>query len=97
MIIHVVMIKFREEEREKHISKAKRLIDELNDFVPSLVSMRTGINFAEEDRAMDLCLIAEFENIEGLNEYASHPEHIKVIDYLKKVAEYSKVVDYETL
>jgi hypothetical protein len=98
MIVHVVMIKFREsEEKASRIEKAKTLIDALVGRVPSLRSMETGINFAEEERAMDLVLRATFDDREGLEEYAVHPEHLKVIDFIKSVAEYSKVVDYEAL
>jgi hypothetical protein len=98
MIVHIVMIKFRESpEKASHIEKAKTLIDRLAGKVPSLRSMETGINFAEEERAMDLVLRATFDDRKGLEEYAIHPEHLKVIEYIKSVAEYSKVVDYEAL
>ena len=98
MVVHIVMIKFKgSEEAMMHIRRAKELIDALVDKVPSLRSMETGINFAREDRAMDLVLTARFDDRHGLEAYATHPEHLKVIDFIKSVAEYSKVVDYETL
>jgi hypothetical protein len=46
---------------------------------------------------MDLVLRATFDVRQGLEEYAVHPEHLRVIDYIKSVAEYSRVVDYETV
>ena len=96
MVTHVVMIRFREsEEKERNLRLAKEKIDGLMGKVPSLRSMETGINFSPEDRAMDLCLIATFDDREGLEEYAVHPEHLQVIEFIKSVAEYSKVVDYE--
>jgi hypothetical protein len=98
MIVHIVMIKFRESpEKASHVEKARTLIDGLEGKVPSLRSMETGINFAEEERAMDLVLRATFDDRKGLEEYAVHPEHRKVIEYIKSVAEYSKVVDYEAV
>lgn len=97
MVVHVVMIKFCEDpEKESHIQEAKRRIDALMGRIPGLRSMETGINFAREERAMDLCLRATFDDCEALRAYATHPAHLKVIDWLKGVAEYSKVVDYET-
>ena len=97
MVTHVVMIKFKEsEEKDRHLREAKVMIDDLMGRVPSLRSMETGINFSPEERAMDLCLIATFDDRKGLEEYAVHPVHLKVIDYIKSVAEYSKVVDYES-
>ena len=97
MVTHIVLIKFREEPgREENIRKAKELIDGLTTKVPSLRSMETGVNFSPEERAMDLSLIARFDDRKGLEEYAVHPDHLEVIDYIKSVAEYSKVVDYES-
>ena len=98
MVVHIVMIKFKEsEEKNARIERAKELIDALTGTVPSLRSMETGINFSPEERAMDLVLTATFDDRRGLEEYAVHPEHLKVIDYIKSVADYSRVVDYEKI
>ena len=97
MVTHIVLINFREvPNKKKNIDKAKELIDRLTEKVPSLRSMETGVNFSSEERAMDLSLIARFDDRKGLEEYAGHPDHLEVIDYIKSVAEYSKVVDYES-
>lgn len=98
MVIHIVMIKFAEAaDKSERIREAKRRIDALIEQIPSLRSMETGINFSPEERAMDLVLTATFDDRKGLEEYAVHPEHLRVIDYIRSVAEYSKVVDYETV
>ena len=97
MVTHIVMIKFKEtKDKEQNIKRAKELIEDLIDKVPTLRSMEVGINFANEDRALDLALIAKFDDREGLMEYANDLEHKKVIEFIKSVSEYSKVVDYET-
>ena len=96
MIIHVVMFKFQNNIDEALITEAKEQIELLVDLVPRLQNIKAGINFAEEDRAMDMVLISHFENREDLDFYASHPEHLKVIEFIKTIAEYTKVVDYET-
>jgi antibiotic biosynthesis monooxygenase (ABM) superfamily enzyme len=98
MVVHIVMIKFAEHpEKVERIREAQRRIDALMGRVPSLRSMETGINFAREERAMDLVLRATFDDREGLEAYAVDPVHREVIDYIRSVAESSKVVDYETL
>ena len=98
MVVHIVMIKFTEHpEKEQRIREAARLIEGLPGKVPSLKRMETGVNFSPEERAMDLVLTATFADRQGLQEYAVHPEHLKVIDYLKQVTDYSRVVDYETV
>jgi hypothetical protein len=70
------------------------MLEALLDTVPTLKSMEVGINFSQEERAMDLSLYSEFENEEGLQLYANHPEHLEVVKFIKSVATGSKVSDY---
>ncbi|KYJ86250.1 Dabb family protein [Sulfurovum riftiae] len=95
MIVHIVMFKFKEENKKANIIQAKQMLENLMGAVPSLRSIDVGVNFAEEERAMDLSIITSFESKESLEAYAVHPEHLKVVDFIKTVVEYSKVVDYE--
>jgi len=95
MIVHIVMFKFKEENKKANIIQAKQMLENLMGAVPSLRSIDVGVNFAEEERAMDLSIITSFESKESLEAYAVHPEHLKVVDFIKQVVEYSKVVDYE--
>lgn len=74
--------------------QAKQMLENLMGAVPSLKSIDVGFNFSPEERAMDLSIITAFENREDLDAYAVHPEHLKVVDFIKSVVEYSKVVDY---
>ena len=97
MIVHIVMFKFKEENKQANIIQAKQMLENLMGAVPSLRSIDVGVNFAQEARAMDLSIITSFEGKEGLDAYAIHPEHLKVVDFIKEVVEYSKVVDYEKL
>lgn len=90
-----MMFKFQNDIDEALINEAKEQIELLVDLVPRLQNIKAGINFAEEDRAMDMVLISHFENREDLDFYASHPEHLKVIEFIKTIVEYTKVVDYE--
>jgi len=95
MVMHIVMFKFKEGTTEEMISEAQQQIEQLIDLVPGLQHIKTGRNFAQEERAMDLVLISSFNSREDLDFYATHPEHLKVIEYIKTIAEYTKVVDFE--
>ena len=94
MVVHIVMFKFKEEGKGANIIQAKQMLEELMGAVPTLRSMDVGLNFANEERAMDLSIITTFESQDGLDKYAVHPEHLKVVEFIKSVVEYSKVVDY---
>lgn len=94
MIVHIVLFQFKEENKKANMIQAKQMLENLMGAVPSLRSIDVGMNFSEEERAMDLSIITAFESKEDLDAYAVHPEHLKVVDFIKSVVEYSKVVDY---
>ena len=94
MLVHIVMFKFKEENKKANIIQAKQMLENLMGAVPSLRSIDVGINFIKADRAMDVSLIATFDSKEGLDMYDIHPEHQKVVTFIKSVVEYSKASDY---
>ncbi|MGC9351245.1 MAG: Dabb family protein [Sulfurovum sp.] len=94
MVVHIVMFKFKEADKTANIEQAKEMLENLMGSVPTLQSMEVGVSFADEERAMDLSIVTTFNDKEGLQEYAVHPEHLKVVAFIKSVVEYSKVVDY---
>lgn len=95
MVSHIVMFKFRDNIQDDKAYKAKDMILSLKELVPVVLDIEAGLNFSNEDRSMDLSLSVKLQNREDLDTYAVHPEHIKVVDYLKSIISYSKVVDYE--
>jgi len=94
MLVHIVMFKFKEENKKANIIQAKQMLENLMGAIPSLRSMDVGVNFIEADRAMDLSIITAFESKGGLDAYDEHPEHQKVLTFIKSVVEYSKACDY---
>lgn len=94
MIVHIVMFTFKEENRAENIAKAKAMLEALVPKIGPLLSMEVGVDFNGSERAMDLSLISTFEAKEGLMEYATHPAHLQVVDFIKEVTVASKVVDY---
>ena len=94
MIVHIVMFKFKEENKARNLAKVQDKLEQLESKIDVLRSMEVGINFTEADRAMDLSLYSTFESQEDLKAYAVHPEHLKVVELIKEVTLESKVVDY---
>lgn len=95
MVVHIVMFKFKDENKEINILKVKSELETLVDKVDVLKSLEVGINFDETDRAFDLSLYSKFNSKEDLKSYATHPEHLKIVVFIKSVVNESKVVDYE--
>jgi len=95
MIVHIVMFKFADENKEQNIQKAKEMLLGLEKDLDIIKKMEVGINFDESARAFDISLYSQFESKEDLNTYAVHEKHLKVVEFIKSVALESKVVDYE--
>jgi len=94
MITHIVMIKFKEDTPKEKILEIKKDIENLKDSIKEVKFMEVGLNFANEDRAMDLVLTSKFDNVKDLEAYAKDKIHQEVIKKIKEVASYTKVVDY---
>ncbi len=97
MLRHIVMIKFKPELNLQEVSNNLRLmLIKLPENIESLKKIEVGINISTRPSAYNLVLTADFENKDGLDEYRIHPEHVKVLDYLKIVMDKATVVDYVT-
>jgi len=94
MIVHIVMLKFKENNREENLEKVKKLLESLPSKIEPLLSMEVGLDFMHSERSFDLVLTTTFKTKEGLSTYATHPEHVAVVNVIKEVTEGSKVVDY---
>jgi len=53
-----------------------------------------GINTNPKE-SYNLALTTTFDNYNHLREYASHPEHLKVVELIKPVKEERACVDFE--
>ncbi len=89
------MIKFKSDIDLKSESEMlKSMLIDLETSINSLQKMEVGLNISTKPSAFDLVLTADFIDVDGLDDYRVHPEHVKVLDYLKKVIEKVHVVDY---
>lgn len=95
MIVHIVMFKFKEADRDANVLKTKTMLEALVGKIEPLISMEVGINFKQSDRALDLVLTSTFATRDDLAVYADHPAHLEVLAFIQAVTESSKVVDYE--
>ena len=62
--------------------------------VPSLRSAEVGQDVLHSGMSFDMCLICEFEDLDGMLAYRDHPEHVKVASYIAKVKTERAVIDY---
>jgi hypothetical protein len=95
MLRHIVMMKFRNRETAKETAgKVKKMLDGLVPVIDELKRMEVGINVNTKPAAYDLVLTADFDDEAGLNAYRAHPDHVKILDFMKEVVDKTTVVDY---
>lgn len=94
MIKHVVMWKFKDEVVEADKLEMKRQLESLKGVVPTLIDIEIGLDVVGSDASKDMVLYSEFNSLDDLKAYAEHPEHLKVVDFVKPLVYERHVVDY---
>ena len=100
MVKHIVLWKIKDlvEGRSKKgsILLLKEALEGLRGKIPQIQALEVGVNFNPAETASDLSLYTEFKDREDLDLYQQHPEHLKVVELVKKHASERRVSDYET-
>ena len=96
MITHVVLMKFKEDQKTEHMDRAVDMLLSMVGKVDALRHLEVGTNCVPSERAFDLALVTRFDDLDGLKAYAEHPVHGEVKKFLGTVLETSYVVDYES-
>ncbi|OGO38097.1 MAG: stress responsive protein [Chloroflexi bacterium RBG_16_57_8] len=99
MIKHIVMWKLKDAAegagKQENARMMRSRLEGLKSKINDIKSIEVGINTSESADSYDVMLYSEFENAAALQRYQSHPEHLKVADFIAKVRAERKVVDYE--
>lgn len=96
MITHVVLMKFKDENKQRNLIRARELLLSMLGKVEPLRSIEVGLGSVPSERAQDLCLITRFDDLAGLASYANHPVHVEVKAFLRGVMQASYVLDYDS-
>ena len=96
MITHIVMFKFRDDDKVNFMKVAKHKLENLVNEIDVLKSMEVGVNYIEDDNMPDFSLVSKFDNKEHLAIYATHLAHLKVVELFKPMAISRWVVDSES-
>jgi hypothetical protein len=94
VIVHVVLFKLKDRSPES-IEKAARVLRGLEGRVPVIRSIEVGVDVLRSQRSYDISLTVRLDTLAHLEAYQSHPEHVKVADYIGAVRDSVAVVDYE--
>lgn len=99
MVKHVVCWKLKEEAegntKLQNALLAKNMLEDLREVIEEIRSIRVGINApGTPEGNWDLILESEFTTLRDLDTYTNHPDHLKVVEFIKKVVEGRICVDY---
>lgn len=101
MIKHIVMWTLKDEALGKTKSEnraaMKAMLESLPAKIPGLAVELEAVTdgLFESVPATDIALYTVFRSKEDLKAYAVHPEHQKVVEFIKSVAAERRVIDYE--
>ena len=99
MIRHIVCWKFLDSAqgapKGENLRRAKGMLDALPRSIPEILALEVGIDTAHGETSGDLVLTGSFASQASLEAYQRHPEHQKVVVFLRNVQVSKFVVDYE--
>lgn len=97
MIVHIVMWRIKDADRHAKAEKAlkiKHLLESLRDLVPQIDVLHVGVNVVETEHSSDIVLYSQFKDLEALDAYQKHPEHIKVAAQVGPLFSERRMVDF---
>lgn len=98
MVKHIVLFKLKEEltqeEKANVMNRFKSAIEALPARIPAIRHIFVGLNMNPEEK-WDICLESEFDTLEDVKAYASHPDHLAASGLLKDYKQDRACTDYE--
>ncbi|MBA4357105.1 MAG: Dabb family protein [Humidesulfovibrio sp.] len=99
MIKHIVMWTLKDEacgaDKAANARKMKELLEALPPLIPVIIDLEVGLEVFAASPACDVILYSTFASRADLDVYQAHPEHQKVVAFVKTVVAARSVVDYE--
>lgn len=97
MVKHIVLFKLREElpvnEKLEIGERFKQAIEALPAKIPFIRNIEVGLNMNPAE-TWNIALYSEFDTLEDVKAYASHPDHVAASQILASAKENRACVDY---
>ncbi len=96
MIRHIVLFKLKEGvPAEEGKELARQLGDLLHNTGGNMREAEVAFDVVRAHNSYDIALNSVFENREKLQAYQTHPEHVKVLELIKKICSSTVKIDYD--
>ena len=93
MVRHIVLF-WLKDKSPANLEEAAQKLRSMAGKIEGMLSLEVGIDCAHTERSCDLCLMEEFDSMESLERYRTHPIHLPVQAHMHKVRESSYSADY---
>ena len=94
MIRHIVFFKFKEEASEGEQAELVAALVKLQEQIPLVKELEVAPDIGGKPNSYDIVLNSVFGNMDDLEAYAVHPDHVKVVERVKALCQSSAKVDY---
>ncbi len=98
MLKHIVMFSLHEsaegKSKAENAAAIKAMLEALIGRIPEIRALEVGINVNHAPGEWDVVLVSEFADLEALQRYQRHPEHVACGDFIVKVRKERAFVDY---
>ena len=99
VIKHIVMWNFADEaegaDKAANLARVQEDLGALRGLVPGLKTLEVAIGEDPLEHSYDMVLYSEFDSVESLRAYATHPRHVEVAQFIGKVRTARVCMDYE--
>ncbi len=98
MVKHIVLFKLKDElgveEKREVMSQFKMAIEALPAKISVIRKVEVGLNMNPSE-TWDIALYSEFDTLEDVKTYATHPDHVAAAKIIAEAKESRSCVDYE--
>ena len=95
MIRHVAVFRFVPEFTEEQRDVWIGMVADLPNHIPEIRAMSIGKDVLNGPMSHEVAIVADFDSLEDLATYSSHPAHQPVLDMSGPVKQSLAVVDFE--
>lgn len=93
MIRHIVMWKFKENNKKDNMDMFKQMLLSLKDEIDEIKSMTVGEDI--NDSNWDMALVIDVVSLKALSRYKNNPKHKLVSEFCMRIRDDRASVDFE--
>ncbi|MEO1643633.1 MAG: Dabb family protein [Chloroflexota bacterium] len=94
MLRHIALLKFSDDTPDEHIATFRDKMQALVPVIPEIISLEFGADELHTTRSWDVALVMSFADVQGLQTYLAHPDHVAIADFNKPYLVNIASVDY---